>query len=346
MKILYVETMVLGHHEPYVHALTNSNLYDSVVITPEQIKSVESHQIIHAAISFDAKSFKDYMSNIKYIGKIAQKENVDAIHFLDGDKIMRYFGYGLKRLSRKYPVVITFHHLFEGAVRAMSYRLMCRNRIAVVHTTEFQNRLRAYGIIDVEHIEYPSFLQVTTVRKQNDVPVIGMFGGTRLDKGLDILIEALKSVTAPYKLLIAGREADFSREQIEEMCKPIREKVEMDLRFLSEEELNEYWNQVDFVVLPYRKIFDGASGQLTEGVNRGLPIIGPSHGSLGNIINENHLGYTFDSENTDALTKVIQYMLTSHFEYDEVARAYQRYLSPARFCDEYYQVYSQIVKAE
>ncbi len=343
MKILFVENMIIGHHVPYVQALSGSCEYDSVIITPEKIDSISVKQLVFPKMDFNSRKLPDYMECISFIAKTAEEEKADIIHFLDGDKIMRYFGLGMNRLSKICPVVITYHHLFEGTARRISYMLMSRGRTPVVHTEEFQRSLEQYGIHNTAHVEYPSFLENTGRRKKNEVPVIGMFGGTRHDKGLDILMEALAKVESPFRLLVAGREADFSREEIEEMCASFRDKVTLDLRFLTEKELAGYWDMTDLVVLPYRAIFDGASGQLTEGVNREIPIIGPEHGSLGSIITENHLGATYRTEDSDDLAAKIEEALTSEFAYDKVAKAYKRQMSPERFCDDYLDIYRSLI---
>lgn len=345
MKILYVENMIRGHHVPYVQALAGYKGHESVIVTPQKIPAVPQKQFVFPKMNFDSKKFSDYCECLRYIDKVAGEESVDIIHFLDGDKIMRYFGMGMGRLSRKRPVVITYHHLFEGTVRRISYVMMCRHRAAVVHTAQIQNRLKRYGIRSVTHIEYPGFLAAPPDErsKKESVPVIGMFGGTRYEKGLDILIKALENVHRPYRLLIAGREDDYTRGDVEKMCAKIRANVTLDMRFLPETELARYWNETDLVVLPYRRVFDGASGQLTEGVRRGLPIIGSEHGSLGSIIRENHLGMTFRTEDSEDLALKIEAVLKDGFVYDSVAKDYQEAMSPERFCRDYQRLYASLV---
>lgn len=345
MKILYVENMIFGHHVPYVQALAGYQGHESVVITPQRISSISQKQFVFPKMSFDSKRLSDYCECLRYIDKIAREEGADIIHFLDGDKIMRYFGLGIKGLSQRHAVVITYHHLFEGIVRRISYTMMCRHSAAVVHTARIQSVLKGYGIRSVTHIEYPSFLKLPARENlQNDgVPVIGMFGGMRYEKGLDILIEALEKVRHPYRLLIAGREDDYTRNDVERMCAKIGANVTLDSRFLTEAELARYWNETDLVVLPYRASFDGASGQLTEGVSRRLPIIGPEHGSLGSIIRENHLGMTFRTEDSDDLALKIEAILQDGFVYDSVARDYQEAMSPERFCRDYQRLYMSLI---
>lgn len=340
MKILFVDDMLWGHHVPYLKALADSNFYESIVLIPEKVPGLASEQIVYEKLSFDTKKVLDYIECMRFIENQAQEKKVDIIHFLNGDKIMRYFGFGMGRLSRNWEVVITFHHFFSGLLRKVSYQLMSAHRMVVVHTDCFYTKMKHYHICNVNQIEYPSFLGKEKLNiEHSKIPMIGMYGATRYEKGLDILLEALKKVKADFRLRIAGMEGDFPQPEIEKMCASFKDKVFLDMRFLTEEELENYWNHTDLVVLPYRINFDGASGQLTEGVSRGLPIIGPNHGSLGNIIQKNHLGKVFQTENADDLAKVIEEILESGFSYDNVAREYQKHMSPDRFCEEYYVLY-------
>ena len=343
MKILFVDDMLWGHHIPYLKALADSHFYESVVLIPEKVPGLAAEQIVCEKLSFDTKKISDYMECINFSENQAQKKKADIIHFLNGDKIMRYFGLGMGRLSRNWSVVITFHHFFSGFLRKISYQMMSVHRMVVVHTDCFYIKMKHYHIGGVSQIEYPGFLQKKKPNmKHSEIPMIGMYGATRYEKGVDILLEALKKVKAPFRLRIAGMEGDFLQPEIEKMCASYKDKVFLDMRFLTEEELEDYWNHTDLVVLPYRINFDGASGQLTEGVSRGLPIIGPSHGSLGDMIQRNHLGRVFQTENVDDLAKVIEEVLKSGFSYDDVAKEYQKRIGPERFCEKYYDLYRKV----
>ena len=88
--------------------------------------------------------------------------------------------------------------------------------------------------------------------------------------------------------------------------------------------------------MPYRKIFDGASGPLAEGVaySNAKTIIGPSTGSIGQIIRDNHLGKCFETEDVNSLARTIDNMLEAGFEYDEIAKQYQNSLKVTVFQEE------------
>ncbi len=152
-------------------------------------------------------------------------------------------------------------------------------------------------------------------------------------------MESLRNVKNDFYLLIAGKEETFKKEFIESKIISYKDNVKILLHFLSDDEVNLCLIASDFIVLPYKKYFDGASGPLGEGVAMEKIIIRPNHGSLGDIIRNNHLGYTFQSENTESLTKILDLALTESFHFDNAYYDYQNALNPDRFKKEYNKIF-------
>ena len=114
------------------------------------------------------------------------------------------------------------------------------------------------------------------------------------------------------------------------------------MRFLSEEEFAYASEAADIIVLPYRKIFSGASGPLGEGVWKKKCIIGPMEGNLGYTIKKYHLGYVFESENTESLSNVLSIALKKNFEPDMEYLDYRKMLNPDIFVENYYTIYKEM----
>lgn len=95
----------------------------------------------------------------------------------------------------------------------------------------------------------------------------------------------------------------------------------------------------DIIVLPYRKVFGGASGLLCEGVALGKCIVDLNHGTLGYTIEKKHLGYTFESENAKSLADVLEKALNKNFQLDENYKKYQKSLNPEYFSKSYMNLY-------
>ena len=343
MKIMYVDASTDGHHLAYLNSLLQVAPSDSFAVLPECERSVDGRcrMISKPAI----RKISGYWTWINKLKKIAKEEQPDIVHFLDGDSIMRYFGWGLSKF-RPYNVVVTYHHFFPGKLREISLKQMLRKaKVGVFHTEEIANKVRDFGCKNVRCISYPCFLRIPIHPEdeyKNDPPVLLALGGTRYDKGLDILLEALKRVEQPFRLIIAGQEMDFDEKYIKEAACSYRSCVEWNLHFLTEQELIDFLQSSDIIVLPYRKCFDGASGPMCEGVYLGKMIIGPSHGSLGKLIVQHHVGCTFKSEDIADLTKVLNDALKKPFGYDETAIQYQKSLQPEVFQESYFCMYRGI----
>lgn len=345
MKILYIDTDLNGHHIYYLKALLN-NFANSLCVVPSKLSDVNCRQIIVPKFS----TFKEYKTWINSIFKIAQDENIDVIHFLYGDIFYRYFGFGLSKLKKYFKVVITFHHFRYGLLHNLSLKRIFSNiNVGIVHTTHLLAMAEKFGIKNIKHIEYPKFSETKTISTidarnylgiSNDCPLLLALGGTREDKGLDILLEALKKVDKPFKLLIAGQPQTYDENFINKAIVSYKDRVYKILRYLTDSEICTIVSASDIVVLPYRRIFDGASGPLVEGVAYGKTIIGPNHGSLGQIIIDNHLGYTFESEKVSSLCEVIDNALSNpNKEKDDRYKNYQKQLTVQNFIDLYKQIY-------
>ena len=348
MKIMFVDNSIDGHHLEYLRHLAGSKEYESIAILPDRVEELSVKQICYPHLDLKKKKVGEYLKWIKALQKIAVNEQVDIVHFLDGDSIMRYFGFGFERF-KTFKTVITYHHLFPGKLREWSIKHTLRKvSMAVVHTEEIAEKIKEYGCKNVRCIEYPCFLERkgTKVSRKNAAKTLLALGGTRYDKGLDILLEALKAVKEDFRLLIAGREETFTYDYIKKEIKSYEEKVDLRLKYLSDEEVEECLDEADIIVLPYRKEFDGASGPMCEGVFLGKIIIGPEHGSLGSLIQKKHVGVTFRSEDKDDLSECITRVLQQGFQYDSVACEYQQTLDPKLFMKKHGLLYMELMNGK
>ena len=347
LKIMYVEIGISGHRIPYLNALTSNTENEVVAILPEKTEKVKCKQYI-CGFNNDNRTFSTHKRWIAEIYEVAKKENPDIIHFLTGDVFYRFFGFGLSKF-KKIKTILTFHSVKTSFLQKISLKLISKlSNIMVFHSEFMKNQAESFGIKTAYHIEYPVFggekCNETEAREyfnlKSDVPVISCIGGTRYDKGLDILLEALKNVEKPFQLLVAGKEEYFKEEYIKEQTAFYSDNVHLALKFLTDEELMYAMNATDIIVLPYRKVFNGASGPLGEGVALGKCIVGPDHGNLKDTIEKNHLGCTFEGENSTSLADVLTTILKKEFVLDETYSEYQKSLNLDAFKDSYKNLYS------
>lgn len=340
-RILLIDTNIDGHHFEYLAALANS-LDDCVVCVPEKIVlSNRNAKVVVLPYNIEKGGLSQYIRWIMDIKQIAKEECIDVIHFLTADFIVKYFGLLLNRLQ-SHKVILTFHHFKHSRIRDFARKCLCKKAdINIVHTDVLLEEAKKKGMHNFVKITYPCFLKIYNVdanesRDKMGIPidnkkVLSAIGATRYDKGLDILLEALRDLEEEFYLLIAGKENYFSRDFIESKITSYKDNVVLRLNYLSDEDMFHALNCSDIVVLPYRKSFDGASGPLTDAVYLGKKVIGPNHGSLGDVIKKYNLGWTFDVENPNALCNSIEAALKDENSFSDKRLLYLNAISTSEF---------------
>ena len=350
MKTIFVDFNTDGHHEVYLKALIEACGDEAILMLPEHSEKFEQKQYSISELDRNM-SFPEYRKCLKRINEIVIKEKPDIVHIVSGDFLYRFFGVGLGTIKAR--VLVTFHHMIFSTVRSISYRMIFRNICkGIVHTEYINSRLSEIGIKNSVKVEYPYFEEVLNIDRDDlrakykiseDEKVLLAFGGTRYDKGLDLLLIALNDVKEPFRLIVAGTPEDFDETFIHERSEEYKDRVILMLSFIEESIMEELFALCDIVVLPYRRKFAGASGPLTTGVANGKMVIGPDCNSVSDIITRNHLGYVFEAEDSASLGKAIAKALKTGFEYDDVAIAYKESISKIGFIDSYKEIYSSII---
>ena len=351
MKIVYFERLTSGHRLPHLQAIVRANDGESVLIVPEHIEAVRCKQYVYKNKENKKRSLKAFMSMLDEIKSICDIEKPDIVHFLDGNIFYRFFGLGLKKF-KKYKIVLTNHNAKEGFLYRISTKMIANRVDVVTVTSEYSEAVfKRYGAKNVINVEYPQFNDLFFNKNESmsyygintNKPILLFLGGTRFDKGIDILLESLKRVQKPFHLLIAGKEEHFSRCFIEKEIETFKNEVTIFLNFMSDKEFAMALSCCDYVILPYRKGFNGASGPLCEGVWRNKCIVGPSGKNLGDIIENHHLGYTFEQENTESLALVLNDILGKTFLYDQKYQDYRNVINHREFEETYRKIYQRLI---
>lgn len=351
MRILFVDAVTTGHHMVYMKELINDGRYESVVLAPDD--DMIKNAGFGGNTTVVPMTGGSYGQRLEQIRKTADEYKVDIIHLLFADSIMKYYGFGLGRL-KQYRIAATFHQFRYSFLRNIARKLLfAKVDRGVVHTESMLRYLEGNNIKNAVHIEYPKFERVEycdkeTAKKrlgiETDKPVLLALGGTRYDKGLDILLHALNKAEQPFYLLVAGKPEAFDEAFIRSEGARFADAMKLILRFLTDEEMALCSSACDIAVLPYRMSFDGASGGLVDAVVAGKPVIGAGHGALGELIRNNHLGYTFKTEDPDDLARVIDKALSEGFLQDDTAERYRKSLDPQSFRSKYYKLYDELTE--
>lgn len=143
----------------------------------------------------------------------------------------------------------------------------------------------------------------------NNLSVFTLLGGTRFDKGLDLFLSSFNHIPTEMKkkilVNIVGKEETFDRNYIDKLATMYDINIKSHYGYVSDEDFISNIIVSDYIVLPYKKIFTGNSGPMTEAVRNGIPVIGPNYGNIGHLIEKYKLGYTFQVEDAISLAEVI-----------------------------------------
>lgn len=350
-RIAFVDIDLSGHHISYLTTLCRA-VDHYILIVPERVAElpIERQRFITDTKGLHNHPYR-YMRWLNQVKKIVQAENINTIHFLYGDAFARYFGIGLRKF-KQYKTIATFHQIRRNFIKDISFRLIMRHLdLGVVHTAYLLKQFKHLGIQNLYQIEYPCFLQFGDLSQKdvkdrlmipNNQVVIGFVGLISDYKGLDLLTESLRKIEMPFHLLVAGENIAYSDAELKKMIHGLENRSTTLFRHLTNIEYATCILASDIIVLPYKKSFNGASGPLTEAVFNGKIVLGANHGSLGDIIQDNHIGYTFNTNDVDDLVRVIDQTLSKTFRMDNKYVDYRRKLNLDIFVEQYQRIYQEI----
>lgn len=351
MNILYVEFNFYGHRLKYISAFKplEGEGYNLYYLVPQKAECFpDDRQTVMSSRFNEKRTLKTYLAFIKEVKRAVKKLNIDAVHILDGDFLYRYFGIGLKGIKAK--IVITYHHMDLSGIKKFSVKRIFRASYAgIVHTAKIKNDLMGAGIKNAKYIDYP-MLDIISPKTapeariffgiRNPAPVLAAVGNLVEYKGFDLLISALNEVKYPCVLLAAGEPLCYDDEYIKKNLTNNLVTVKTCLKHLSEEEFSAAIRASDVVMIPYRSVFEGASGPLVSAAQHKKVVIGADHGSIGDIIKTYSLGATFKSDNAASLAEAINAYLAKPFVFSKKAEEFAERSSVKLFINKNAAVYN------
>lgn len=348
MKVLYVDISLSGHRYKYLNSLVEANK-ENVILVPKNNLHLKYKQYFMTSGYDKKRNYINYIKWIKEIKKLAEIENVDVVHILCGDALYRFFGLHLNCIKKK--VIVTFHSVVFTKIRIKSFKkIFHKIFFGIVHTEYIKENLNKNKIYNVQKIEYPVFSQPINISKEEarkilEIPqdriCIPIMGKADYYKGTDLLLEALKYVDFPFFLYVTRAEGKYNEEYIKQHTHEYSEYVLCKTGMLSEEDYSNVIASADLIVLPYRKCFGGTSGPMLEAAWNRKFVIGPNHGSMGNLIEKYHLGATFESENVEALVQTLNLSVQKGLKLDNKSLEFKKKLDIEQFVDENLKIYNK-----
>jgi len=258
--------------------------------------------------------------------RFAVRQRFDVVHFQGvGTPLLDQFF--LKPLARQLPVVLTVHDVkahYERFVSSASFikRSLRIPRRLIVHYEDGKRQLADHWGVCPDHIDViPHGIMpvqnppdLTDARKKLNLPqdrqIVLFFGGIRPNKGLDILIKALKTVKSHngrVLLVIAGGLLGrFSFESYSDMIRKadLSEHVQSFIHFIPEEDVDYFFAASDLIVLPYLK-FEAQSGVLLRAYAHKKPVVVSNVGAMGELVSSDNIGLAVEPGAVEPLAKAV-----------------------------------------
>ncbi len=132
------------------------------------------------------------------------------------------------------------------------------------------------------------------------------FGLIREYKGLDILLEAFEGLPDDYQLIIAGEpygSFEKYRKIIDGYSESARERTYLNLKYIKDSEVSDYFSASDLAVLPYRSATQ--SGISSVAYHFEIPMIVTDVGGLKETIGDRGTGIVASEGTPEAIRKEI-----------------------------------------
>ena len=130
------------------------------------------------------------------------------------------------------------------------------------------------------------------------------FGLIRAYKGLDILLEAFGMLPEDYQLIIAGEPyGSFDKYQQIIDRLPGKDRIVMDLKYIKDSEVTDYFSAADLAVLPYRSATQ--SGISSVSYHFEVPMVVTDVGGLKETIGDRGTGLVSPEGTPEAICKEI-----------------------------------------
>lgn len=284
-------------------------------------------------ISFGIKFFK---SLVKYLNN----NQYDVVHVLDSEYLA--YIYLVKKIKRKknIKIVYTLHasdfnieSFSLGAIYKFIIRYFLRNSLKktdaiICHGDWIKQRLtiafpkikdRIFGL-DYPSNKYAHYNKKEILSKLN-LPeskfILLFIGIIRRDKKIEIALETLRKLNEDYHMIIAGKLADYSENDIESLIikHNIKNKITLNFSYLSKVEYENYFKSGNVFLSTHSSKFPSASGPVSDSRTYGVPVVVPPGGQLESYVNLNKVGLVSSSSKPEDFAKAIMLIKQNEIEY-------------------------------
>jgi glycosyltransferase involved in cell wall biosynthesis len=258
----------------------------------------------------------------------------DVVHFQQGHL---WFNLGLRKLRKKYPLVLTIHdpryHSGDAESKktpqwATDYGFKQADQL-ILHGRALADQVhQIFGfkrdmLHVIPHINMCEEPETSNIQPQEPGNIL-FFGRIWDYKGLDYLIEAEPFITAKYpnvKIVIGGTGDDFQRYRAK-MVNP--DRFEVHNRWISSQDQASMFQRASVVVLPYTDATQ--SGVVPVAYAYEKPVVATSVGALPECVEHEKTGLLVPPRDPVSLANAILQLLDNPSLAREFGKAGKRWL--------------------
>ncbi len=194
-----------------------------------------------------------------------------------------------------------------------------------------------------------NFIEKSIARKHLKLPqdkkIILFFGQIKKVKGLDLLLEAFGEVVKQdpdVLLVIAGKvwKDDYTEYEMIIKQHGLHDFVDQRIGFIDNADVPYYFNAVDVIALPYRKIYN--SGVLIKAMSFGTPVVASDFGPFKEFIAHGENGFLFETRNAGSLAEKFQLVLNDQSLLDKISLAEKNFIKKYFSLDEIGRQYGEL----
>lgn len=173
--------------------------------------------------------------------------------------------------------------------------------------------------------------------------VIGYLGRIESDKGIEVLLDAVKRLKSDQVTVLLGGKGDEAL-----MADLQRTYADPNIQFLGFVKPSEFFERIDALVVP--SIWEEPLGRVIyEGYAHGVPSLVSNVGGMPEIVEEGRTGFVFRSEDSAALADILQAEIDRGWRAAEFSTACveaSKQFSVQKIFDEYMRVWETAVRTQ
>jgi len=265
---------------------------------------------------------------------ICKKEKVDyVIMHVFSVQLIYFLFFILARLFR-FKLIVIAHDVTSLAnddnimLRKWLYRYISSH--IIVHNKHSLSELKKitkktnYTIIQQgsypelvnDNINYKNARQ--KLKFDDDKTYILFFGQIKKAKRLDLLIESMQYLNDEFVLVIAGKpwKDDFSIYEDQIKLLNLHNRIQKNIRFITDEEREYFFKACDVMVLPYEKIYQSAV--LLMAMTYGMAIIASDIAPFKEVITNGKNGLLFEQNNAKDLSLHLNNLFTDKLKLKKI----------------------------